>query len=1162
MSRIRDFLKLLPLIMPLIVLSIFVTYDNSFAIVAAGASPVDAYASGNDSDVEYTLPFTFPFNGRDIVKINVNTNGLIELLESGESCYDCSTDGTHDNGSHIGHMDAVFVSNDDMVGAVEVKALTSSDRVVIEWIGSTAYDSSVKYPLHFQVVLFSDGKIRWNFRTMNWSGYSYDMYSGIYFNGGAELDVGYAINGSQVSYEFNPDTQSISIVTFSWEFTGYENLQQSGTVSDVSINGDDSYTEHTLPFTFPFNGRNIVKVGVNTNGLIELLETGESCYECSNYGTHYNGSYTGHMDAVFASNDDLVTNVEISDLPDSVVIDWSGYTYVNDITYPIHFQVILFSDGRINWNFRTMAWSGYDYDMYSGVYFNGGSVEYVGNAINTPQSSSYFPPQFTLAVTKAGIGSGSITSSPSGIDCGSDCTEAYDYNTTVTLTATADIVSGFTGWSGVCSGIETCSVTMDRAQAVTASFNDSASPSGSLSINNDAAFTNSTSVTLTFSAADANSMCISNTTSCSTWETYVASKNWTLTSEEGNKTVYVWFQDRSGNANPSPYSDSIVLDTIGPSDGTLSATAGDSEVSLSWSGFSDATSGISNYVLAYSSGTMPTDCSSGTLIYPGSKTSYTHTGLNNGTTYYYRVCAVDNAGNTSIGVTASATPQLQSSDTTPPSGSFYIDSDAYYTNSISVTLTLSASDSSGVPEMCISNTSSCSIWETYTSSKSWTLASGDGSKKVYVWFKDGVGNTNTTPYSDTITLDTVTPSNGTLSTVALDSQVVLSWSGFSDLTSGISNYILVYTAGGIPSSCSSGVQIYSGSNTSYTHTGLVNGTTYYYRVCAADNAGNTSSGAIASATPVLTYVTTYSIDCSDGGIQCIRRTDGGDDGNNLVDGKPKIDTEYEFTISVTDTGGTPQYVRLYMTQRSNPSLSDFYGYDMSCSGTYGTGASCIYKTKFGPAAVHTFYIEAKFSDGSTATYPDTGYITGPQVQLINGYSLVSIPRDIASSGLDGYSAFGSASTYRWNSTGLTTDSNQGSYSLADSSNPVAGGEGYFVFGEITTLPELSNGEVQSSSYIRRLNPGWNIIGSPYGGNIMLKNVQVMKGSGSAVSWNDAVTNGWLINAIYYYNGSDWGKTYSFESAGSDPDATLIPWLGYWVYLNNNDDTYYLVIAKP
>jgi uncharacterized repeat protein (TIGR02543 family) len=78
---------------------------------------------------------------------------------------------------------------------------------------------------------------------------------------------------------------------------------------------------------------------------------------------------------------------------------------------------------------------------------------------------------FSLSLSKSGTGSGSVTSSPSGIACGSDCAESYSYNTSVTLAATAATGSAFTGWSGACTGTAaTCTVTMDAAKSVTATF--------------------------------------------------------------------------------------------------------------------------------------------------------------------------------------------------------------------------------------------------------------------------------------------------------------------------------------------------------------------------------------------------------------------------------------------------------------------------------------------------------------------------------------------------------------------------------------------------------------------------------------------------------------------------------------------------------------------
>ena len=77
----------------------------------------------------------------------------------------------------------------------------------------------------------------------------------------------------------------------------------------------------------------------------------------------------------------------------------------------------------------------------------------------------------TLTVSKADAGSGSITSSPPGIDCGADCSEPYSTGTSVTLTAVASSGSQFSGWTG-CDTVSgaTCSVTMSAARNVTATF--------------------------------------------------------------------------------------------------------------------------------------------------------------------------------------------------------------------------------------------------------------------------------------------------------------------------------------------------------------------------------------------------------------------------------------------------------------------------------------------------------------------------------------------------------------------------------------------------------------------------------------------------------------------------------------------------------------------
>lgn len=81
----------------------------------------------------------------------------------------------------------------------------------------------------------------------------------------------------------------------------------------------------------------------------------------------------------------------------------------------------------------------------------------------------------TLSVSKAGTGSGTVTSSPAGISCGASCSAAFTSGTPVTLTAAPTSGSTFGGWSGACTGTGSCTVTLDADRSVTATFNASIS---------------------------------------------------------------------------------------------------------------------------------------------------------------------------------------------------------------------------------------------------------------------------------------------------------------------------------------------------------------------------------------------------------------------------------------------------------------------------------------------------------------------------------------------------------------------------------------------------------------------------------------------------------------------------------------------------------------
>jgi hypothetical protein len=318
-----------------------------------------------------------------------------------------------------------------------------------------------------------------------------------------------------------------------------------------------------------------------------------------------------------------------------------------------------------------------------------------------------------------------------------------------------------------------------------------------------------------------------------------------------SSTVTVYGQFKDEYSTPSAlYSDTVVYDSTVPVNSGLTAGGGDGFVTLSWADGTDDYSGVVGYYVMSSEAAEPGSCSAASADAYVEGNEHSYLGLDNGTTYYFRVCAVDAAGNVASGATVAQKAYLELNPPEVDSFTLKNGTNTAWTNKTTVTASLVASDDTEVSTMCVSNTTSCTTFIDYSTSFSHKLGGSGSTRTAYAKVNDSSANTSP-QVSDSIGYDATRPVNGTMTATTDSSGIAVSWSGYSDATSGVDHYVVTRSAAsatGAPTSCLRGTIVYSGSDSSTVITGLDSFKKYYIRVCAVDAAGNYSTGKTASAT--------------------------------------------------------------------------------------------------------------------------------------------------------------------------------------------------------------------------------------------------------------------------------------------------------------------------
>ncbi len=333
--------------------------------------------------------------------------------------------------------------------------------------------------------------------------------------------------------------------------------------------------------------------------------------------------------------------------------------------------------------------------------------------------------------------------------------------------------------------------------------------------------------------------------------------DWQYRAVDGNSAASVW------TAFDAAATD-FTVDATAPTDGTLTATSGDSLVDLSWTAATDATSGVALYDLRFDTAGAVAGCVSGTSLYSGALTTFSHIGLTNGTTYYYRVCATDNAGNLSAGATASATPSAGNTAPNVPTNPAQYESDgttAVNVGGYSTTTTLVfeadlsdpdgdtvklqidyTGDNASDCESALVASGSTNVQVTCTgltdgNGYDWQYRSEDSNAANSVWTAFNVATPDFTVDATAPSVSSTVPTNSATG-VALNSNVTINFSENIECTTVNTTNITSDSPGWTFSSCSAAQAI-------FTTSGQTNTTTYNVNVTTSitDQAGNALSAA-------------------------------------------------------------------------------------------------------------------------------------------------------------------------------------------------------------------------------------------------------------------------------------------------------------------------------
>ena len=312
----------------------------------------------------------------------------------------------------------------------------------------------------------------------------------------------------------------------------------------------------------------------------------------------------------------------------------------------------------------------------------------------------------------------------------------------------------------------------------------------------------------------------------------------------------------AGYSSSPVITQTYTLDQVPPVNVSFfTATPANKLIQLSWSNPGSDFSGVT---IVRKLGSAPTSMSDGSVVYTGTGTSLTQTGLTNGTAYYYAAYSVDAAANYSTGTGANTTPF------DPPPGNVSVTNFSY---------------ASGMATMTWVNPTDADFAGVRVLRKTGGSPTGPGDGSIVF---QGVGTTYTNTYLtngstycygfypyDTFgsyASGVVYCASPGLSYPVVwnfsggNQQVSFSWSASS--TSNSAGIRVVRKIGSTPTGIYDGTVVMNqsaapSSSGTFTDTSVTNGTAYFYAAYAYDNYSNYSISYTGNATPRMPAVTSF-----------------------------------------------------------------------------------------------------------------------------------------------------------------------------------------------------------------------------------------------------------------------------------------------------------------